>query len=113
MLAALVLLLVVEFAVGAAGVCTTQDRAIWEREGHTWPHRFRDFGGALVSTPSYERSVRAATGLTEACAACYGEAYNCGYDHCKWSCYWESDACNTCLHDEGCIERCNRCTGFS
>lgn len=108
MILLLVLLLV---GVASAG-CTNNDRRIWEREGHTWAHRFRDFGGLFVSTSSYEDQVRQATGLSEACAHCYGVAYDCGFSECKWRCASEGPSCTECLIEAQCIQHCNECTGF-
>lgn len=97
---------------GGAGKCNKQDRAIWTREGHTWSHTFRSFGGIWVSQSSYEEKVRDATGLTQGCAKCYGDAYICGRSNCKWSCMTEGVACDACLTEQKCIENCNKCTGF-
>lgn len=108
----LLVFLLLGLATGSSGVCTPQDRAIWTREGHTWSHVFRAFGGLWVSQSSYEERVRDATGLTSACASCYGDAYICGYSNCKWSCMREGMACDACLTEQKCIENCNKCTGF-
>jgi hypothetical protein len=94
------------------GACTAADRRIWLEHGAQWPHQFRDLGGLFVSTASYEERVRHLTGMTEACSQCYGQAYNCGYDNCKWSCATEGPSCVECLTTAGCISRCDVCTGF-
>lgn len=93
-------------------VCTAADRRIWVAKGAQWPHQFRDLGGLFVSKSSYEESVRQLTGLSEPCSQCYGEAYICGYDNCKWSCSSEGPSCVDCLTNAHCISRCDACTGF-
>lgn len=106
------LLLALTGAYGT-GVCTPADRRLWVEKGAQWPHQFRDLGGLFVSTSSYEERVRHLTGMSEACSQCYGQAYNCGYDNCKWSCSSEGPSCVECLTQAGCIARCDACTGFS
>ena len=109
----LILLVVVVLVVSVEGSkCSKADRAIWVRNGHLWPHQFRQYGGLWTSQSSYEEQVVAATGLTRTCATCYGEAYICGYSNCKWSCATEGPSCDSCLVQEGCIGNCNQCTGF-
>lgn len=99
-------------AAAATNKCTKKDLAIWKREGHTWSHKFRQFGGIWVYQPAFEEKVRSATGLSAECARCYGDAYTCGYDQCKWSCMSEGSSCDSCLVQQKCTENCNKCTGF-
>lgn len=96
----------------ALAVCTERDRLIFRAKGTTFPHMFRTFGGLWTSRERYEDKVRLATGLTRACAACYGQAYVCGFQRCKWDCMEEGYACDECLAKAGCIGACNKCTGF-
>lgn len=107
-----ILLGIVLVADATVGKCSKADRAIWTRNGHLWPHQFRQYGGMFTSKSSYEEQVAAATGLTRTCTSCYGEAYICGYSNCKWSCATEGSSCDSCLVQEGCIGNCNQCTGF-
>jgi hypothetical protein len=92
--------------------CSPVDRIIYQRHGHDFPTLFRSFGGLWVSQDAYVTKVMAATGLTPPCAACYGEAYTCGFAHCKWSCARAGGRCDRCLQREGCIGAVFRCTGF-
>jgi hypothetical protein len=94
------------------GKCSIQDKHIYRRMGREFSHRFRAFGGVTVSKSSYEEAVRHATGLSVPCSQCYGDAYICGYNNCFWSCSTEGASCDACLKKEGCIEACNKCTGF-
>lgn len=112
---ALVILLFSVLALGFGSTkrqCTSRDRRIWEREGHRWPHQFRAYGGLWTGRDSYEEQVRHATGLSAPCARCYGVAYECGKDNCKWSCMTEGVACDACLEEAGCLGTCKVCTGF-
>lgn len=110
---AFLILLTFAHARTTGGACTAADRAIWLDHGAQWPHQFRELGGLFVSTSSYEERVRHLTGMSEACSKCYGQAYDCGYDNCKWSCSTEGPSCVECLTTAGCISRCDTCTGFS
>lgn len=116
----LMMMMTVAFGLAAAdarrsssGQCDAADRQIWRTHGRTWPHEFRALGGLWVSRASYEDSVHRLTGLTRACATCYGGAYICGYDHCKWACMTEGASCDACLERTGCIAECDACTGFA
>lgn len=100
------------FIALAAAACTERDRLIYRAKGTTFQHMFRSFGGLWTSRARYEDKVRIATGLSRACSSCYGEAYVCGFEQCKWDCMEEGDECNKCLAKEGCIDACNKCTGF-
>jgi hypothetical protein len=106
---ALVLLLVTQTL---AVRCTTADKAIFDRVGASWPRLFRSFAGLTVDKSTYERSIIDVTGLSHPCASCYGDAYLCGYEHCKWSCITEGPSCDACLREENCLQTCASCTGF-
>lgn len=107
-------LLLLGTASGAAAAtrCTLADRAVFAEEGATFPVRFRALGGLTVSRARYVSEIVDETGLSAGCAECYGDAYMCGWNHCKWPCRSASEACDACLTRNRCIEQCERCTGF-
>ena len=107
----MLLLLFVAAALGSVR-CNDADRAIYARDGDTFPARFRSFAGVTVSKSSYESQIVRATALSASCASCYGEAYICGWDNCRWSCVTAGASCNACLGSSGCVSACNACTGF-
>lgn len=92
--------------------CTAADKAIFDRVGASWPSLFRSFAGVTVGKSDYEHSIISVTGITAPCASCYGDAYLCGYEHCKWSCLTEGPSCDACLREENCLQTCASCTGF-
>lgn len=96
----------------AAAKCNRIDAAIYQQKGHLFPSAFRALGGMTVSKQAYEAGVSHIMGLSASCAQCYGTAYICGYNHCFWSCSSAGHSCDTCLINQGCIETCNKCTGF-
>ena len=106
------LLLLVLFFVLGLSVCTENDRLIYKQIGHTFSSEFRKFGGIFVYKEDFEQEVISKTNLSPQCAMCYGEAYICGYDNCKWRCITENESCTNCLISAKCIDNCNKCTGF-
>lgn len=93
-------------------VCNTNDKDIYHRIGHTFSTKFREFGGLFVWKSDFQAKVESKIGLSPICAACYADAYICGYDNCKWTCRNDNDACTECLLKSKCIENCAKCTGF-
>ena len=94
------------------GVCSPSDALIYAHLGTTFPAVFRALGGWYVSRTAYERRIVARVGLSEGCAQCYGAAYVCGWSNCKMACVSASERCDACLAAAGCIEACEKCTGF-
>jgi len=92
--------------------CTESDRRIYTLRGHEFPALFRSYAGLTVSRTSYEERIASEIGLSPSCAQCYGEAYICGWNSCKWKCVSDGDVCNVCLGEYHCIENCNQCTGL-
>ena len=93
--------------------CNAHDKKIFKAHGVNFTSaKFRIFGGMFVTQSAFEHKIAQATGLSLACATCYGDSYTCGYDNCKFRCALEGDSCTSCLHDAHCIEKCNQCTGF-
>lgn len=97
------------FATAIAVACNKNDANIIRLQQSTFPARFRSFGGLFVDKEAFEQSVIRATGLSATCAACYGDSYICGYDHCKFSCAMAGETCTKCLIDQKCIEKCEAC----
>lgn len=106
------LLLFCFFFIVAHSKCTAGDRLIYNAAGNTFQSRMRTFGGAFVSKSEYEEQVVKYYGLSAKCSTCYGDAYICGYDNCKWSCFTEGEKCDICLVEHGCIRAVSKCTGF-
>lgn len=106
------ILLLLLFVGISVAICNHKDRDIYKQKGHTFETKFRSFGGLFVSQSNYEGKVAKEMGLSKPCSRCYGDAYTCGYNNCKSSCWRESPACTTCLKDSGCTDKCNQCTGF-
>lgn len=92
--------------------CKPSDASIYKAIGHTFPSLFRSYGGLYTSKASYEQQIVENVKLSPSCASCYGDAYICGYDKCKWKCIREGKSCDVCLEKMGCIEENKRCTGF-
>lgn len=92
--------------------CNSKDYQIYKTKGADFPHKFRALGGAFVSKSSYETAVAEVSGLSPSCARCYGDAYICGWNNCKWDCATESKQCQVCLTNNKCIEDCDLCTEF-
>lgn len=109
----MLLLLFLSTVLGGSGSCaSTPDRLIYSQRGHEFPALFRSFAGLTVSRANYEQKIISQVGLSAPCAACYGEAYICGWDSCAVKCMIEGNSCNVCLKDAKCIEKCNECTGL-
>lgn len=107
----LTLLTVVLFSSGRA-LCNQKDRQIFDQKGNTFSAVFRSYGGMFVTQAEYEQTIVSRMGLSDSCARCYGQAYTCGYDHCKMACAWAGTACDRCLETNRCTQECNQCTGF-
>jgi len=105
----LFLFLIAEFVTG---ICTKRDYQIYKRKGTTFPKLFRSFGGLTVSREDYLDKIVKQVGLSKKCAACYSDAYICGWDNCFWACKEEGNDCDTCLVEKECIQKCKTCTGF-
>lgn len=110
----LLTLLLVLFALAnaATSACNDNDSAIFARQGQDFPLKFRNFGGLSVTKSAYEKRIQSEVGLSATCAACYGDAYICGWNHCKWPCVSAGAICNTCLTENSCIQKCDACTKF-
>lgn len=96
----------------ALGKCNPSDTIIYKAIGHTFPTLFRSYGGLYTSKASYEQQIVEHVKLSPPCASCYGDAYICGYDKCKWKCIREGESCDVCLEKMKCIEENKQCTGF-
>lgn len=92
--------------------CNHHDVQIFRRDGAHFEAKFRALGGMTVSQSEYVDAVAHASGLTRPCAECYGEAYMCGWNNCKWECSTAGPSCDKCLQEADCIEECDKCTGF-
>ena len=92
--------------------CNATDRIIYTKRGHTFAKVFRSFGGFSVSKSAYEKAIVNFMHLSSSCAACYGQAYICGWDHCVVKCAVAGPRCDKCLERAGCIDECNKCTKF-
>lgn len=106
------LLLVIGVALSSAeSRCNARDKEIIARDGDTFEARFSDFGGLFVTKSSYESKVQKAAGLSARCSTCFGEAYICGYDHCKWKCGTSavSKTCMDCAREYMCVQNCEHC----
>ena len=112
MLLLLVLALSLIWQPVVAKHCNARDARIYKNKGYLFPSAFRALGGMTVSHSEYAAGVSQAMGLSASCAECYADAYICGYNHCFWSCSTAGTSCDSCLVKEGCIETCNKCTGF-
>ena len=101
-------------AIGIAtpSVCNSNDHAIYSLRGSKFPELFRPLGGPFTSKAKFEMGVMELTGLSHACAQCYGDSYICGYSHCKWDCSSAGNSCDACLLDNECTQKCAQCTGF-
>jgi len=99
--------------ITASRHCTLTDDAIHARIGNTFAARFRSFGGLTVSKAAFEEHVRKDTGMTALCAACYGNAYICGWDDCKSDCWNTGAECDACLIRYHCTQDVVACTGWS
>lgn len=88
--------------------CNSNDRLIMK--GSSLRSNLRALGGLFVNQAEYEESVKMQIGLTQECAKCYGNAYICGKNNCKWSCILEGVGCDECLTGYRCIQECNKCT---
>ncbi len=55
------------------------------------------------------------TGLSEACAACYGAIINCSISNCVGPCAADpgGDDCTTCQVENGCVELLETCSGIN
>lgn len=114
------LLLLLIFAAGSplhpprvpTAACNAADHKIYAAKGKTFPIEFRKFGGLSVSKTAYEEAISEAFGLSVQCAKCYGEAYICGWNACRWRCALPSLVCDGCLDKAGCVSECSKCTGF-
>ena len=100
------------FFISVYSLCNSNDKHIYHRIGHTFSTQFRGFGGLSVSRDAFQLQVESKTSLSSPCAACYADAYICGWDNCKWNCVTENESCTKCLLDSKCIENCAKCTGF-
>ena len=98
--------------VAAYAICNDNDRQIYKARGSTFKTQFRSYGGLWVGQEEFEEKVVRNYGLSATCARCYGNAYICGKDNCKWDCKWDSEACDTCTSTHHCDSTCNECTGF-
>lgn len=113
LLALLLLGSAMAFADPHAPQCSVRDRRLYERDGHTYPARFRALAGwGWASRDEYARLVAKDSGLSPGCAACYADAYECGKLRCKWFCMRAGERCDACLTRRGCVQRTHRCTGF-
>jgi hypothetical protein len=107
----LLLVLAAATVADGSGRCTAADHDIIERIGDTFEARFSDFGGLFVTKSSYESKVQRAVGLSALCSTCFGEAYICGYDHCRWKCATSamSKTCKDCVREHQCVQNCETC----
>ena len=99
-------------SIASSTRCSRTDAIIYQKKGHTFPTVFRSFGGLYTSKASYEEKIVQFMHLSPSCASCYGDAYICGYERCKWKCIRAGEACDKCLTRRGCIDQTQRCTGF-
>ena len=106
-------MIIIFFVAVSFAACNRKDALIFREKGVTFPTLFRSFGGLWTSRTRYERKIRNQVGLSRVCASCYGQAYVCGFHSCKWPCKVEGSECDTCLHEAGCIEACEKCTKWS
>lgn len=104
--------LILLFISVAWALCNSNDLKIYQTNGHLFPALFRSFAGVTVSKEAFELQVVRETGLSAQCAQCYGSAYICGWQKCKWACLQTGRTCNTCLREESCTTNCDECTGF-
>ncbi len=113
MLVVLLLLLAAD-AASASGACDSVDLQIYRNRGGAagFAARFRTFGGLFVSREEFESAIMADTGLSTACASCYGASYVCGKSNCMLSCGLAGERCDRCLREYNCTRDCNKCTGF-
>jgi hypothetical protein len=107
----LLLVLAAATVANGSGRCTAADHDIIERIGDTFEARFEDFGGLFVSKSSYESKVQRAVGISALCSTCFGDAYICGWDHCKMDCLASalSAKCRQCLKAHQCVQNCETC----
>ena len=70
---------------------------------------------SLGASTSTAECIRKATGITRECAQCFGDATQCGRDHCMSHCLADtaSVACIKCTVGNGCADMLDECTGFS
>ena len=94
------------------GACSRHDAHIYKKMGASFPTKFRKYGGLMVSREKYIQKIVKHIGLSETCAACYGDAYICGWDNCFWDCKTDNPSCDACLKEKECIQNCNKCTKF-
>lgn len=108
-------ILVLILAVAAAATtnnCNAQDKRIYREKGSEFPTLFRSYGGLTVTRAAYERRIVEEVHLSASCASCYGAAYLCGWNNCKWACASEGMLCDGCLVDHSCIQACDACTAY-
>lgn len=108
----LLLLLLTFCSLGLSTMCSSKDAAIHHARKSEFPMLFRSFAGMSVTKRAYEARIVKETGLTSSCAVCYGDAYICGWNSCKWPCVSAGNSCNHCLEKYKCAIDCDKCTGF-
>ena len=96
-----------------ASLCNSDDRAIYAHRGAEFPALFRSFGGISVTKSAFVARIQRETGLSAQCAQCYGDAYICGWNNCKWNCVTAGSDCDSCLKGHACKSTCDTCTGLT
>ena len=94
------------------GKCNSDDLKVYNDHGSEFPLRFRMHAGMFVTRREYIQAIHEKEGLSTPCAECYGDAYICGWTHCKMDCMSQDKICDKCLSENECSQACNTCTGF-
>ena len=99
----------------SCGRCTEAESQLWQNE-HSFTQKINKCAirhlGAVDATAT---CIRGGLSLSAPCARCFGEATDCGREHCISDCLADtaSEECIRCTTDSGCAAALDACTGFS